>query len=110
MRESVTEGCGSGGTDRLCLARFNALVRSPVTERRQADRFGTSAPKRVSKNRSSEVWSKVSWHTKPPRLHGETTSSGTRKPNPIGPLSPSASDGSGLAVRYSPAVPAGGTG
>ena len=43
----------------------------------------------------------------PPRLNGETTSIGTRKPRPIGPAIPSASAGSGATVTYSPAVPGG---
>src|SRR5271166_3475869 len=71
-------------------AKLKALVRSPVWARRQALRFGTSEPKRVSRNRSVEVWSNVSEHTSPPCENGETTSIGTRKPRPIGPATPSA--------------------
>jgi hypothetical protein len=56
---SVGEGCGSLGTDRSTLAKLKALVRSPTAERRHEDRFGTSAPKRVSRNRNSDVWSKA---------------------------------------------------
>ena len=91
-------------------AKLNAFVRSPVCERRQRLRLGTSGPKRVSRNRSSEVWSKVFEHTKPPRENGEITSIGTRKPNPIGPRMPPAMLGRGSTVRYSPGVPGGGTG
>ena len=35
--------------------KLNALVRSPTVVRRQALKLGTSAPKRVSRNRSTEV-------------------------------------------------------
>ncbi len=38
-------------------------VRSPVTERRQAEMLGAVTPKRVSRNRICEVWSKVSEQT-----------------------------------------------
>ena len=38
------------------------------------------------------------------RMHG------TRKPSPTGPTMPTAVDGSGFTVRYSPGVPGGGTG
>ena len=38
------------------------LVMSPVTDLRHGERFGTSTPKSVSKNRRVEVWSKVSEH------------------------------------------------
>ena len=91
-------------------AKLNACVMSPVCARRQALRFGTSAPKRRSRKRSSDVWSKVFEHTSPPRENGETTSIGTRKPRPIGPRMPPAMLGSGSTVRYSPGVPGGGTG
>jgi hypothetical protein len=63
-------------------------VRSPTAERRHAVRFGTGTPKRVSRKRSIEVWSKISELTQPPRLHGEITTIGTRKPSPIGPATP----------------------
>ncbi len=53
----------------------------------------------VSMNRRTEVWSKTSELTQPPRVHGDMTSMGTRKPSPIGTPS-----------RYSPAVPGGATG
>ena len=106
-RESVRDGCGSEGTEVLTLTKLNALVRSPVTERRHDDRFGTSAPNRVSRKRSKAVWSNTSRLPSPPRANGETIISGTRKPSPIGPATPLASDGSGLTVRYSPGVPAG---
>src|SRR5580698_7234831 len=53
----------------------------------------------------------------PPRLNGEMTSIGTRTPRPSGPVMPRVCDelpGSrvelGVAVRYSPAVPAGAVG
>ncbi len=85
-------------------------VRSLVVPRRQAEMLGAVTPNRASRNRSWEVWSKVSWQTQPPTLNGETTSIGTRKPRPIGPATPLASLGRGLPVRYSPAVPGGATG
>ena len=110
-RESVGDGCGSDGTDGSTVAKLNAAVRSPVTERRHADRFGTSAPKRVSSRRSTDVWSNVVEQTKPPRLNGETTSIGTRKPSPIGPATPDGvggerADGEVLARGRRPARPA----
>jgi len=54
---------GSRGTERSGRAKENALVRSPVTERLHALRLGTSAPNRVSRKRSTEVWSKRSEQT-----------------------------------------------
>src|SRR5436309_2444132 len=109
-RGSARDGVGSDGTLVFGAAKLNAAVMSPVTDLRQAERFGTSAPKRVSRKRSVEVWSKVSEQTKPPREKGETTSIGTRKPRPIGPRIPFASSGSVPTVRYSPGVPGGATG
>src|SRR5205823_13113007 len=110
-RLSASEGCGMlPGSDLFGFAKLNALVRSPVTDRRQALRFGTGTPKRDSRKRSVEVWSNVPEETKPPRLNGEMTSIGTRKPSPIGPAIPPADDGSGLTVRYSSGVPAGAAG
>ena len=109
-RGSSGEGWGSAGTEASGAAKSNAEVRSPTALRLHAVRFGTSAPKRVSMKRSSEVWSKTSELTRPPRLKGEITSSGTRKPSPMGPATPAASEGSGLTLRNSPAVPGGGTG
>jgi hypothetical protein len=109
-RESVLDGCGREGTEVLILTKLKALVRSPTAERRHEDRLGTSAPKRVSRKRNSEVWSKVPCETKPPRAKGETMSRGTRKPSPIGPATPEASEGRGLAVMYSPSVAAGAVG
>src|SRR5450755_2220340 len=41
------------------LARASALVMSPVTLRRHADRFGTSTWNSVSISRSVDVWSKT---------------------------------------------------
>jgi hypothetical protein len=35
--------------------------------------LGTSTPKRVSRNRSIDVWSNVWEQTQPPRLKGDTT-------------------------------------
>ena len=111
MDGSASEVDGSGGTEGSgAAAKLNADVRSPVTDRRHALRLGTSAPKRVSTKRRSDVWSKRSEHTSPPRLNGEITSSGTRKPRPIGPAIPCAAAGSGCTVRYSPRVPGGGVG
>src|SRR5206468_8934832 len=109
-RGSARDGAGRVGTDPSGDAKSKADVRSPTTERRQALKFGTSTPKRRSRNSSVEVRSKVSEQTKPPRLKGDATSIGTRKPNPIGPRTPSAADGNGSTVTYSPGVPGGAVG
>src|SRR5215472_52195 len=105
---------GKFGTDVSGAPKSKAVVRSPTAARRQALRFGTSAPKRVSKKRSIEVWSKRSDDANPPRANGETISMGTRNPNPIGPLigglPSTVGSGTGGAVRYSPGVPPGAVG
>ena len=44
-------------------ATCNVVVRSPAVLRRQAEMLGAFTPKRVSRKRSCEVWSKVSEHT-----------------------------------------------
>src|SRR5579863_141311 len=100
---------GNEGIDVSGLVKLKALVMSPTVARRQAERLGTSAPKRVSRNRRTDVWSKRSEEIKPPRLNGETISMGTRKPRPIGPVMEPSTEGSGTgeAVMYSPAVPGG---
>src|ERR1700733_14912531 len=87
--------------------RLSAPVKSPVTERRQAVRFGTLTPNLVSIRRSVDVWSRVPESCDPPALNGGRPSAGVRKRRPIGPAMPAALDGRGEAVRYSPAVPAG---
>ncbi len=52
-------------------------------------------------NRMTEVWSKTSESTQPPRVHGEMAIIGTRKPSPTGvpltnsPVVPAAGDGGG---------------
>ena len=46
----------------------------------------------------------------PPRLNGDTTRQGTRKPRPMGPAIPLAADGRGETVRYSASVLAGAVG
>src|SRR5881398_2055492 len=109
-RESACEVTGSSGTDASGAAKLNAAVRSPTVERRHALRLGTSAPKRRSQNSSGEVRSKTCELTKPPRLNGETTSIGIRKPSPIGPRIPCATAGSGSTVTNSPGVPGGAVG
>ena len=94
---AVSHGPGVGGVGRegtFVLAgapKLKADVMSPVTDRRQAVRLGTRMPvdaKRLSMNRSIDVWSSTSEHTNPPRLFarlkGEITSMGTRMPSPIG--------------------------
>src|ERR1700741_2943640 len=109
----TADAFGTGGAGRRAVggaAKLKALVRSPVTLRRQALRLGTSTPNRVSMNRSIDVWSNVSEQTSPPRVKGETMSIGTRNPRPIGPAIPLAAAGSGDTVRYSPFVPLGATG
>src|SRR5579863_1921756 len=100
---------GSAGMDVSGLVKLNALVMSPTVARRQAERLGTSAPKRVSRKRRREVWSKRSEEMNPPRLNGEMIIMGTRKPRPMGPLMEPSTEGSGTAgaVTYSPAVPGG---
>ena len=102
---------GKFGIDVSGALKFSALVISPTAERRQALKLGTSAPNRVSKNRSTEVWSNRSDDTNPPRLNGEITSIGTRKPNPIGPdiagFPATVGSGTAGAVTYSSSVPAG---
>ncbi len=51
-------------------------------------------PKRASRKRSTDVWSKACELTQPPRLQGETTYIGTRGPGPYTRLSAaSCSDG-----------------
>ena len=46
---SARLGCGSPGTDAFgAAAKLKALVRSPVTERRQGVRLGTSVPRRLT--------------------------------------------------------------
>jgi hypothetical protein len=51
---------GRDGTDVSLLPKLRVDVRSPTALRRQADRFGTDTPKRVSRKRSIDVWSNVS--------------------------------------------------
>src|SRR5438132_11985313 len=109
-RGSLSDGDGRAGTDGSTAARLRADVRSPTALRRHGDRFGTSTPKRVAMRRRNDVGSNVSEHTNPPRLKGEMTNVGTRKPSPMGPRIPSASLGSVPIDRYSPGVPGGGTG
>ncbi len=101
---------GNGGTDETCVRMCSVDVRSPAVLRRQAEILGAFTPKRSSKKRSCDVWSKTCEATCPPRLNGESTSIGTRNPMPTGPAKPSASLGSGETVTYSPGVPCGATG
>ena len=65
-------------------AKLNALVRSPLTARRQAEMFGSITPKRASMKRITEVWSNTCELTQPPRLQGEMMVIGTRGPMPYG--------------------------
>ena len=51
----------------------------------------------------TDVWSNVSWQTKPPTVHGETMMHGTRMPRPMGALTL-------LTVMYSSTVPGGAVG
>jgi hypothetical protein len=78
----VTEG-SIGNAVVGAAVKFNAPVKSPVTPRRHADKFGTCTPNRVSMNRSTEVWSSVPEYLNPPALNGEITSAGVRSPNPM---------------------------
>src|SRR5947207_4325684 len=102
---------GNDGTVVSGFEKLNALVISPTAARRHAERFATSAPKRVSRKRRIEVWSKGSEEINPPRLNGEITNVGTRNPRPIGPaiggLPATVGSGTAGAVTYSPGVPAG---
>src|SRR5215469_3822913 len=104
-------GVGRLGIDVSGVLKFSAVVKSPTVARRHALKFGTSAPNRVSKNRSSEVWSNKSELTNPPRPKGERMSIGTRKPSPIGPviagLPTTVGSGTAGRVTYSPGVPGG---
>ena len=104
-------GEGRFGMDWSGVLKLNALLISPTVARRQALRFGTSAPNSVSRKRRTDVWSNRSDETNPPRLNGETMIIGTRNPKPIGPgiggLPMALASGTGVAVTYSPAVPAG---
>jgi len=103
---SPSEVAGSVGTAVVGAAvKLSAPVKSPVTPRRQALRFGTVTPNLVSISLSVEVASSVPDYKYPPALNGEITRQGVRKPSPIGPAMPSAADGS--TVRYSPSVSAG---
>ena len=64
------------------VLKSKALVRSPQTVRRQALMLGSWTPNLASRKRITEVWSKTSEHTQPPRLQGEMTNIGTRMPRP----------------------------
>lgn len=83
---------------------------SPTVRRRHELMFGSRTPKRCSRNFRVDVWSNTSLDTRPPQLHGDITSTGTRKPSPIGPAIPDAPLGSGEAVTHSPGVPSGAVG
>ena len=60
-------------------------MKSPTVCRRQAVMLGLTTPVTCSSSWMTEVWSNVSWLTKPPTVHGETMMHGTRKPRPMGP-------------------------
>src|SRR5205085_8331746 len=83
-REAVAAVAGSGRVSRRSFGRLksNAEVRSPQTLRRQGEMFGSITPKRCSRKRITEVWSKTWELTKPPRDQGETTYIGARGPRP----------------------------
>jgi hypothetical protein len=83
---------------------------SPTVLRRHPLMLGSRTPKRRSSKRKVEVWSNTSLHTQPPRVLGDITRAGTRKPSPIGPAIPAATLGSGDAVTHSPGVPSGAVG
>src|SRR4029077_6620784 len=55
----LVRGFGIFGMEVSTCAKLNALVRSPQVSRRHCDRFGTAVPKRVSRKRNIDVWSKV---------------------------------------------------
>jgi hypothetical protein len=71
-----------GSTSVLGVAKLKALVRSPLTARRNGEMFSSFTPKRASRKRSTEVWSNTCELTQPPRLQGEMTYIGTRGPGP----------------------------
>src|SRR5215472_16272884 len=102
---------GKFGIDVSTFLKFSALVRSPTVERLHALKLGTSAPKRVSRKRRTEVSSNKSEETNPPRLKGEISNAGTRNPRPIGPeiggLPTTVGSGTAGAITNSPGVPAG---
>src|ERR1700721_1018452 len=75
---------GNFGIDGSGFLKLSALVKSPTAARRQALKLGTSAPKRVSRKRNTEVWSKRSEDTNPPRVKGERRGGGTRKLSQMG--------------------------
>src|SRR6202035_1987928 len=102
----------AGNEGRLVLGwpRPRVDVRSPTVCLRQAEMFGAFTPKRASRNRSIDVWSKVWESTHPPRLQGEITIVGTRNPSPMGWRNPPSSPTVGVAVTVSSAVPGGGVG
>lgn len=84
MPTAVPLGFGKAGMLMSGLAKSKAEVRSPQACRRQALMFGSCTPVQVSRKRRTEVWSNNCEQTRPPRVHGETMSIGTRTPRPIG--------------------------
>src|SRR5437879_8080473 len=70
-RAGRTEQSGSGSTPRLGVLKSKTLVRSPQTARRHGLICGSITPKRVSRNRITEVWSNTCELTKPPLVQGE---------------------------------------
>ena len=100
-------------------AKSKAEVKSPATARRHGVMFdsikpGRCSPKRRSRKRISEVWSKTSELTQPPLLQGEMISMGTRTPRPYGPntwlLSPGNTSLAVLMVERPRARDSGGVG
>lgn len=94
------------------VAKLNAEVMSPTTPSRQAVMLGTGTPNRARINFNCEVWSNVSETISGPRLYGEMTMQGTRKPRPSGPrMPPDPGTASMLGtVTNSPGVPGGAVG
>ncbi|CFB28199.1 Uncharacterised protein [Mycobacterium tuberculosis] len=94
------------------VAKLNAEVMSPTTPSRQAVMLGTGTPNRARINFNCEVWSNVSETISGPRLYGEMTMQGTRKPRPSGPrMAPDPGTASMLGtVTNSPGVPGGAVG
>ena len=98
--KSGSEVSGRSGDAIIDELKSNAEVRSPQIARRHAEIFGSGTPSQVSRNRITEVWSKVSERhmtAAAPRRHDEHRHA--RSPSPIG--SPRTN---------SPGVPDGGTG
>ncbi len=110
LRQRSQQRVAQVGSGRIRgVAKLNAEVMSPTTPSRQAVMLGTGTPNRARINFNCEVWSNVSETISGPRLYGEMTMQGTRKPRPSGPrMPPDPGTASMLGtVTNSPGVPGG---